>query len=186
MSQDLPISMPLKVSDLPAKKPTRFAIEPDGAQLAAIAAEVGAEEIRKLRFAGELRPAGRHDFILEATLGATAVQACVVTLAPVVTRIEEPVVRKYMAEMPVPEGDEVEMPEDDSMEPLPPVIDLGAVLLEALALALPLYPRAEGVAPADIVVTEPGALPLDDDKIKPFAGLAALRDRLKSDNEGDK
>ncbi len=185
MSQDLPISMPLKVSDLPAKKPTRFAIEPDGAQLTAIAAQVGAEEIRKLRFAGELRPSGRHDFILEAKLGATAVQACVVTLAPVVTRIDEPVLRKYMAEMPAPEGDEVEML-DDSMEPLPSVIDLGAVLLEALALALPLYPRAEGVAPADIVVTKPGALPLDGDKIKPFAGLAALRDSLKSKDEGAK
>ena len=32
------------------------------------------------------------------------------------------------------------MPEDDAIEPLPETLDLGEVLAEALALALPAYP----------------------------------------------
>ena len=44
----------------------------------------------------------------------------------------------------MPDGDEVEMPEDDTVEPMPEVIDLAEVAAEALALALPLYPRAPG------------------------------------------
>ncbi len=44
--------------------------------------------------------------------------------------------------MRCPTDDEAEMPEDDTAEPLPEVIDPGAVMFEALALALPDYPRA--------------------------------------------
>ncbi len=80
-----------------------------------------------------------RDWRLEAKLGATVVQPCVVTAEPVTTRIDDPVTRRYLAQMPEPQGDEVEMPEDDSAEPLPDVLDLSAVMAEALALALPLY-----------------------------------------------
>ena len=54
-----------------------------------------------------------------------------------ISQIREKVERRYLADMPVPEADEIEMPEDDRDEPLPEVIDPGAVALEALALALP-------------------------------------------------
>ena len=36
------------------------------------------------------------------------------------------------------------MPEDDTIEKLGREIDLAAVMIEALSLALPLYPRADG------------------------------------------
>ena len=77
---------------------------------------------------------GRPRLAAGGGLGATVTQACVVTLAPVITRIEETVTRRYLADMPEPEGEEVEMPEDDSAEPLPVIIDPGAVMIEALAL----------------------------------------------------
>jgi uncharacterized metal-binding protein YceD (DUF177 family) len=106
------------------------------------------------------------------------VQPCVVTLAPVTTRIEEDVERRFLADPPpMPEG-EVEMPGDESAEPLPDVIDLGAVLAEALALALPDYPRAEGAALEEAQFAAPGTRPMSDDDAKPFAGLAGLRDDL--------
>ena len=43
------------------------------------------------------------------------------------------------------------------MEPLPQALDLGEVMVEALALALPPYPRAPGVELGEVVATEPGA-----------------------------
>ena len=184
MTPDLPVSQRYRVAELPAKKPLRFTLEPAPAALAALAAELGASAFRKVKLAGEFRPAGRHDVVLEARLTGTAVQPCVVTLAPVTTKIDEAVFRRYVADMVMPEGDEIEMPEDDSAEPLPEVIDLGAVLAEALALALPLYPRASGAELTETEVAPPGAAALEAEKPRPFAGLAALRARLEGEDDG--
>lgn len=160
------------------RKPARFSIEPKEAERKDIALRLGLVDLKKLNFAGQVAPDGHADFRLEATLGATAVQACVVTSDPVTTRIDTDVIRQYLADMPMPEGDEVEMPEDDTREPLPATIDLTAVMEEALVLALPDWPRADGVEQVDITVTAPGITPMSDEDAKPFAGLKALRDKL--------
>lgn len=175
-------SHPIKLSELSARKPLRFSLAPHAAAQEAIAAELGIDAVRKLTFKGELRPEGRHDWVLEADLGATVVQPCVVTLAPVTTRIEESVTRRYLAEMPEPTGDEIEMPADDTAEPLPAVIDAGAVMIEALALALPDYPRAEGAELPPTEAAPPGAAPLGETARRPFAGLADL---LKKERDED-
>lgn len=168
----------IRLSDLRNRAGSTLTLEPTAAECAAIAAELGIPAVRKLRISGALSPIGRRDWRFEGQLGATVVQDCVVTLDPVTTRIDEPVLRTYLAELADPESGEVEMPQDDSVEPLPTVLDLGQVMIEALALALPIYPRARGVAPLDLTVTEPGITPLSADAVKPFAGLAGLRDAL--------
>ena len=68
---------------------------------------------------------------------------------------------------------------------MPEEIDLGAVMVESLELALPLYPRAPGAELGEAVFAAPGAEPLKDVDLRPFAGLSALRDRLSSDGEGE-
>lgn len=145
-------------------------IAPDAAGRAAVAAELGLVAVRKLRLEGRLVPEGRADWRLDATLGASVVQDCVVTLAPVPSRIDEPVRRRYLQDLPEPGPGEVEMP-DDEVEALPNALDLGAVMLEALALALPPYPRAPGAELGELVVTEDGAEPLTAEAARPFAGL---------------
>lgn len=153
-----------------------FALEPGAPGREAVAAALGIPGVRKLRFAGRLLPEGRRDWRLDARLGATVVQDCVVTLEPVTTRIEEEVLRRYVADLPDPGPGESEMPEDDTLEELPAALDLGEVMVEALALALPPYPRAQGVELGETVVTEPGAQALTEETRKPFAGL---KDALK-------
>jgi uncharacterized metal-binding protein YceD (DUF177 family) len=76
---------------------------------------------------------------------------------------------------------EVEIPEDDTVEPLGAIIDTGAVMVEALALALPLYPRAEGAELGDLTVAPPGAEPIAR-AANPFAALSALRDRTPGED----
>ena len=49
-----------------------------------------------------------------------------------------------------------------------------AVAIEALALALPLYPRAPGVDLGQVLAGPPGENPLTEADLKPFAGLAKL------------
>jgi uncharacterized metal-binding protein YceD (DUF177 family) len=178
LPQPNPWSHPWTVRQLPARKPLRFDLVPDAGARVRIAAALGLVELTALRMVGELRPEGRNDVVLEARLTARAVQPCSVTLAPVPARIDEPVRRRYVADMELPTADEVELSEDVDTEPLPEVIDGGAVALEALVLALPLYPRAPGAGLGEAVFAPPGAVPLRDDDLRPFAGLAALKDRL--------
>jgi uncharacterized metal-binding protein YceD (DUF177 family) len=175
----------LRLSDI-ARDGTDFVLAPDAKGLAALADILGIVAIRKLRFAGRLAPLGRTDWELTADLGATVVQECVVTLAPVTTRIDERVIRRYLADMPEPEGTEIEMPADDCDEPLPVTLDLAAVMAEALTLALPPFPRAAGAELGEATFAEKGAKPLSDEDVRPFAGLADLRRSLEGkDDDND-
>lgn len=170
----LPFSHALRPAELAARKPTRFDIAPDAATCAAIAAWAGIEALESLRLKGTLTPTGRSDWALDAEFTARAVQACVVTLAPVTTDLRETVARRYLAQMEMPTGDEIEIPEDTDAEPLPDRIDLGAVALEVLELALPLYPHAPDAAPVAAQAAPPGAAPIRDEDTRPFANLKSL------------
>lgn len=168
-----------RVADLAQNRPTPFELRPSAAALQAIAAELQVPTLRKVAFTGEIRAHGKSDWELIGHLGATVVQPCVVSLDPVTTRIEESVERRFLAKMPdLGEEEEVEMPEDENAEPLPSVIDLSVVLLEALALNIPQFPRAEGAELAQAAFTEAGKKAMTDEDARPFAGLAALRDQL--------
>lgn len=175
----------LTVAELPARKPYRFDLRPDESVLRELIEALELIDLRKLRFQGTLEAQGRDAWRLSAELGATAVQACVVTLEPVTTRIDTPVNRLFLRDYQIPELEgEVEMPEDDTTEPLGNVIDLMAVIRESLALALPDYPRAEGAELEESAFAAPGVTPLSDEDVKPFASLADLKEKLdKRDKE---
>ena len=184
MQDPLPVSLPLRTATLGKRSPTRFDLKPDAAEREALAGVLGITALPRLRFRGELRPLGRADLELEARLEATVVQPCVITLAPVTTRIDIPVRRRYLRDFVEPEDAEAEIPEDDSIEPLPDIIDPGAVMTEALALALPDYPRAPGAVHTVVVIAPPDTAPLQDADMKPFAGLAGLVPKISgSDDE---
>ena len=163
-----------RTGGLSPRKPTVFDHEAGADERKSLAAELGLIALRKLRLTGEITPAGRDAMVLTARLQAEADQPCVVTLAPVRAVIDEPVRRRFVADLPDPEGDEFEIPEDDTLEAMPEVIDLTEVAAEALALALPLYPRAPGAELGTVVLAPDGVVPLTDADLKPFAGLAAL------------
>ena len=180
----LPFKHPIRPADLSTKRATEFELVPSQADCDAIARDLRIVGLRKLRFSGSLKPLDKRDWQMTADLGATVTQECVVTLDPVTTRIADKVGRRWLKHLSEPsDDDEVEMPEDDSVEPLTDMIDLGQVMIEALALALPLYPRVEGAEVAANVFAEPGTKPMTDDDVKPFAGLSELRDKLSG---GDK
>ncbi|MEO0379840.1 MAG: DUF177 domain-containing protein [Pseudomonadota bacterium] len=176
-------SSALRVADLAQNAATPFEIVPNSAAMSGIAETLELTGLRKVRFVGDVRAQGQADWILTGDLGATVTQPCGVTLAPVTTRIDVPVRRVYMRDF-VDNSDipEAEMPEDDETEQLGAWIDPEAVLIEALSLALPDYPRAPGVALGETVLTEPGKTPLTDEAVRPFAGLADLKAKLDKDS----
>lgn len=176
---DLP-SLPFRVASISGRTSTHVKFRPSVPERKAIAAALELVDLPALSFDGEIRPQGKRDLVLTGELRAEVVQACVVTLAPVPATIAEPVTRKFIADWVEPEGDEVEIP-DDTTEPLPEVIDAAAVAIEALAVALPQYPRAPGAELGEAVYAEPGTRALRDADLRPFAGLAGL---LKPEQEG--
>jgi uncharacterized metal-binding protein YceD (DUF177 family) len=151
-----------------------FDLRPDPEEAEALARLLDVRSVRKMRFTGVLRAVGEA-LVLEGTLGATVVQSCVVTLDPVSTRIDVPVRRVFRPDLgqAVTREVEVGLDEDDDVEPLSSMLDLGRVAVEALALTLPPYPRRDGASlPAETELED------EDEAERPFAALSALRDRL--------
>lgn len=169
------------VTELKESGPTDVSLFLEPAEMAGIASELELVDLAKTRFEGELVPMGRKNWQLRGKLGATVTQSCVLTLAPVKTRIDVPIERIYLADFELPDEDSVtEMDEDDDVsEPLPAEIDMISVISEAIALNVPAYPRAEGAELETQVFAPPGVDPLTDQDLKPFASLADLKDKLE-------
>jgi uncharacterized metal-binding protein YceD (DUF177 family) len=177
------ISQRLRISRLHRNRVHPVRIVPDADELGKLADRLGLTNLRKLRFEGELSPVD-GGWALAARLGATVVQPCRVTTDPVTSRIEEEVARRWLEGWePSDNADEETL--DDGTEGLPETLDLGLVLEEELALALPPFPRAPGVDDVDLEAVPPGAEPLDEGARRPFAGLAALRDRMGDGGSDD-
>jgi len=170
----------IEVRDLKNGRENPFLLTPDADALKLITAQLGLLGLRKIRFKGAFKQFGKSDWRLEAKLGVTSIQACVITAEPVTTRIDIPVGRTFLKHLAASDdSEEIEFNGDDESEPLESVIDLGVIMTEAIALALPDYPRKDGAELGEAVFTAPGGVPLREEGTKPFASLAALKDKLK-------
>lgn len=166
----------LRVAHLNPNTPTAFHLRPDEAVRQAMATELGLNTLTRLEFRGTLRAHPNDAWLLVGTLAARVTQPCVITLKPVRTDINEPVRIQFTPHLTAPEGDEVEMP-DETLEPLGNFIDLSAIMVEALSLALPEYPRADGAALPQAAAPDADAV----DTRRPFAGL----DKLLGGRDGE-
>lgn len=173
----------LRVAELPQNRPTTFELSPDAATLETLALELNIKGLRKLRFAGEISTKGRRDWQLSATLGATVLQDCVVTLEPMTTRIDEKIERFFVSDLSEPDDPEREMEEDERVEPLESTIAPYQIMVESLALLIPPYPRKKDAELGEAVFSQPGVSPMRDEDTKPFAGLAALKNQLNAEDD---
>jgi hypothetical protein len=112
---------------------------------------------------------------VSGTLRAEIEQACVVTLEPVSSRIEERFEVTFWPEdeMPAPQSGELDM--DDEPEPEPMLagqIAVGRVAFECLAAAIDPFPRRAG---AKLEVATAAAQGGADPSASPFAVLASIK-----------
>lgn len=179
MNPDIPLpSQKYRSALVSGRKVLRFTFAPDAEARATIAQALDLLELPEFSFKGELVPQGRADVLLRADLAALVVQSCSITLAPVRSKLSDHVEVRFDHDYVEPSAEDWEIPADDT-EALPETIDVAAIGIEALALALPLYPRARGVEFSEAAFAAPGVEPIKSEDLKPFAGLAALADRLK-------
>ena len=140
--------------------------------------------IRKMRFQGVIAPFEDNGWLLEGKLGVSVSQNCVVTLERVRTRLDLDI-RRIFTPMADPDENEITLDasHNDEIEPLGKEIDLGLVAMEALALAIPEYPRVEGAELPESSFSPPETSDIEEEAPKPFAGLAALKEKLSNPDE---
>jgi uncharacterized metal-binding protein YceD (DUF177 family) len=150
-----------------------IAAEP--AEREALARRFGLLSLERLSADLELRRLAGDTISLSGHLNADVVQSCVVTLVPLPARIDADFAINYGVERPEPATVDLDPLDQTELESLADgQIDLGEAVAQQLAIALDPYPRAPGAA-----------LPSGDfqgpeektGKIRPFAGLSALKKR---------
>ena len=175
---DSPSRDQIETASLDLKEPNLFLFVPRRGAAVAMAADIGAIEIKKLRFEGVVVSTGTSTWQLAGQLGATVIQECVVSLAPVKTRLDVDVVRNFTTEKTVGTASPYAPVPEFDIEFVARSIDLAAVAREALLLELPIYPKIEG-AEAKLSSFSGGAeLDFNEDGRRPFASLSELRNRL--------
>lgn len=193
-SADAPLSRPLSPADLATARSGGLTLAgaAEAAERAALAEALRLLSLDALSYEARLTRYREDGWRLEGVLRARLAQACIITLEPVPAEIEEPFERLWRPEEALAAAAERAGgadPEDDwaaartldeapEEEPTPDPIDLGPVLAETLSLALDPYPRAPGVRFEGALHGPPGAAPLTDAAVNPFAALEALRETI--------
>ena len=168
-------SRPVPLDSL-GEAPRRIEIEADAAERAALAARFGLTAIGRLAATADLARAGAE---VRATgrVAAEVRQACVVTGAPVETRLDEPFALRFRPPPGAAKPDEeIELGESELDVGFYEggAIDLGEAAAETLALALDPYPRSPE---AEAALKQAGVK--SEEEAGPFGALAALKDKLK-------
>ena len=170
---------------------TEIRIEADAAERARLSERFGILGLDSL--SAELRltaEEGRTLIRLEGTLVAEVIQACVVTLEPLKSRIEGPLERLYTTaeeSEPEPAGEDFDVDAEEPPEPIADKkIDVGEAVSEQLALELPPFPRKPGIdfadysaGPENSDVSSDGGEASTQDSGGPFTALEKLRKKLK-------
>ena len=170
----------LIVAELSQNKPYKFSLKWEQPELNAYLAPMDLRALSKVTIIGQIVAEGGKNWYLSAKVGATAVQTCVITMEDIKTRLDKNISRRYFADF---ESYEVTLTSeevlDDEAEAVPEKIDILKLALETISIGLDDFPRKEGTALEPVLSAPKGVVPLTDDAIKPFAGLASLRDKLK-------
>lgn len=175
-------SLPYGLGQLRKRKTVEVRDDAGPEVRAALAEQLGIIDIASLRVNASITPVGREQWRVAGTVRAKVVQACVVTLDPVSEIVEETFDRRFTEDENAVSTDiDFDPVADDPPELVDTGVDVGRVAAEALALGLNPYPRKSGVAFDGVQATPPGAAPIRNEDLKPFAGLAALKKAMSSD-----
>ncbi len=179
--QQAEFSRPFDLSGLGrAARPVSLKARPE--ECRALARRLGLEELKALSAEITLRREASELVVAEGSITAEVTQRCVVTDEPFEALVETEFQRRYLlGRAAVGEQVDIDPEAEDPPEPLGSEdLDLGEVVAEELALTLDPYPRKPGLPPLDYSVGEEGAVADEEEKIKPFAALAALKGKKGS------
>jgi len=173
----------IQLADIDTREKT-FVIKPTESDCKELAARLHILDIADVQAKLTLKRVRKHLIELSGTLSCEAVQECVVTLEPVKTILDTEFDITFTE-------DEQKLPEDTVMpnlalEPVEDgVIDLGEIVAQQISIALPDYPRAEGVAFEGHIEAPEALLPPEQRTRRPFATLLQVAQQQQN-NQNDK
>lgn len=163
-------SRPLRLNEVGDGTKER-SISADAAERAALARRFGLVRLDRLDASLRITPEAQS-WLVNGTLVADLVQACVATGEDVPAHLEVPFSVRFVRDLGMPEAEEIELSDEecDLVALEGERIDLGETVAQSLALNLDPYPRAPN---ADMRLREMGVLSEED--ASPFAVLKALK-----------
>lgn len=170
----------LAVADVPPNG-TVVRFEVGEGERAALAARFDLLALDMFKGSVSVKPWRRHGLVVEGTLEADVVQACIATLEPIDAHVKSSFTLNYlphdMIERDAAKASEkeiiVDVQNDDPPESIENgVIDLGEAMSEQLAMAIDPYPKKPG---AVFKPVDTGLADVAEIKPNPFAALEKLK-----------
>tara|TARA_B100000965_G_C19225712_1_gene597861 strand:- start:76 stop:630 length:555 start_codon:yes stop_codon:yes gene_type:complete len=138
------------------------------------------EELKAFSFQGQIFQLNEHDYTLRASFDATVVQLCIISLNPIKTKISNKINQSYIDQENSQKTKYLLIDHDSiEKEQFKSEINVGDIMLEALSLEIPLYPRKKNAKFEGITVTDSEIKPLDRTTNNPFLSLKELKLRNK-------
>jgi len=150
----------------------KFAASANPEERKQLAEQHDLQKLYNFKIKGTIIPDGEN-FKLQATFRAKYEQLCSVTLEPIETILEEEINRRWISAATPTQSIDIDIEAEDPPETIVDQIDLGDIALEVFYLLLDPYPRLKNLP-------EPESIE-DDEKEKPFAALAALKQKMQSE-----
>lgn len=169
----------VEIADLHGQR-TTLDVGATDEEAAALAARFGVEGIRNVKASVVLTPfASGNKVAMKARFEAEIEQNCVVTLAPLVNRVEGDFLAEFVQGAFSDNHDDIEFAIDDDDPPEPIIdgqIEIGELLAQNLGLAIDPFPRAPGVVFEGVVLgNEAPQATMKDGRPNPFAVLERLK-----------
>ena len=169
-------SRPVRIDTL-GEQARAMAVAADEAERGALAQRFGLPAIDRLEAEFALSRSG-EEVAMQGTLQAAVIQACVASGAPVPAALIVPFDILFRPQPAAGRADEELELSESEMDVVfydRAEIDVGEAVAETLSLNLDPYPRSPE---ADAILREAGVKREGEEEKGPFAGLAALRDKL--------
>ena len=138
-------------------------------ELTELQENLNVEKLLSFSFKGRLVRQNNKRYELRASFTATTVQNCIVTWKPIKAVITDKIERHYSEEQVEHKVGDVSLDiNSKDLELIRKELNIGAVVIEALCLAIPDYPRKKNVRFAGATITSSGLKPLDKNLSNPF------------------
>ena len=173
----------LVVSKLISQKGHKFNLSPRKDTLQEISEKLDVLLLKTLSFSGQIYPINSHDLKLNARLNAVVIQTCGISLEPMKTTLETNVTRIFSRDWDESKLRLDETSMETSIERQKETINLMEILIEELALEIPVYPKSKTY----LETSTNSDYWIDEKEVgsgnKPFAILSDLKKKMSAQKD---
>ena len=170
-----PIQLVVPLTVLRRSKSYKINYKSSYQQLMQLAKILKVEKVTEFSFSGQCFQSSKHQYALRASLKATLIQNCVISLSPIETEIHHKIDQCFSDKVQESIGNTITVGLNDTeVEMLDYELNIGDIMLESLSLEIPLYPKKKNIIFEGVTAKISGVEPLDQTPNNPFASLKKI------------